>query len=714
MPREHSSTAEEGETSRAAPLAGSADELDRDLPVAEMEVAPALRLRPPQELVSPHAELHRSGLWAREDLSAAARYPGDTQPLPWQVMLQSPRAVSSQDLAPQDLLGESSTTNTSEDRSDRETESLHSGSPEEDREADIDEDGDIRCIVCGSGFPDVEQLDEHQVSCHRYPAEQFRCDQCPRAYSWRPSLFRHKALLHGDVRKYSCENCTKVFTDPSNLQRHIRTHHVGARSHACPECGKTFATSSGLKQHTHIHSTVKPFQCEVCFKFSNLCRHKRMHADCRMQIKCGKCNQSFSTVTSLSKHKRFCDSSPQPPAPRRDNPPPAAPYYVYPPRYPLYPPPLLPPYPSLFPPPGAPPFLPGPLLFAPPKMFERPAERGSPADTLMNGFRRSPPPPPPADERPSPRPRAAAVYADPRDDMRACSPGARSDQPLDLRVCRSPPPGAEPARGATPERPASPAGPMAYPRPVHPIPMFVDMYRPHFNNFPPPPPPPAGDRLLPPPGFASARGFPFPVNPFNGHLGGRLPFGAGLKPLEEAAGAQPAPGGKLKDRYSCKYCGKVFPRSANLTRHLRTHTGEQPYKCKYCERSFSISSNLQRHVRNIHNKEKPFRCSLCDRCFGQQTNLDRHLKKHEAAGGGAGPAPDSPASSDKEESYFDEVRRFFGKVVPRAGEDSEGAASEDGGPARSPVAYEVQVKAENALRGETAGFRLRDAIEIAT
>ena len=61
------------------------------------------------------------------------------------------------------------------------------------------------------------------------------------------------------------------------------------------------------------------------------------------------------------------------------------------------------------------------------------------------------------------------------------------------------------------------------------------------------------------------------------------------------------------DRYSCKFCGKVFPRSANLTRHLRTHTGEQPYKCKYCDRSFSISSNLQRHVRNIHNKEKPFR-----------------------------------------------------------------------------------------------------------
>jgi hypothetical protein len=122
---------------------------------------------------------------------------------------------------------------------------------------------------------------------------------------------------------------------------------------------------------------------------------------------------------------------------------------------------------------------------------------------------------------------------------------------------------------------------------------------------------------------------------------------------------------KLKDRYACKFCGKIFPRSANLTRHLRTHTGEQPYKCKYCERSFSISSNLQRHVRNIHNKEKPFKCPLCDRCFGQQTNLDRHLKKHESDGPNVVDSPSHAENEldEREESYFDEIRNFIGKAT---------------------------------------------------
>ncbi|GLG94899.1 Uncharacterized protein GBIM_21560, partial [Gryllus bimaculatus] len=138
---------------------------------------------------------------------------------------------------------------------------------------------------------------------------------------------------------------------------------------------------------------------------------------------------------------------------------------------------------------------------------------------------------------------------------------------------------------------------MAYPRPVHPSPFVEAMYRPpQFPNFPAAPP---HERLLPPGG--GAFGHVPPLNFFSGLPLGRpfpprAPFdllrpqlqGFGAKPPypdmlsppgAAAAAAVAANGGKLKDRYSCKFCGKVFPRSANLTRHLRTHTGEQPYKC---------------------------------------------------------------------------------------------------------------------------------------
>eukprot|EP00094_Tigriopus_californicus_P006297 TCALIF_06062-PA protein Name:"Similar to MECOM MDS1 and EVI1 complex locus protein EVI1 (Homo sapiens)" AED:0.11 eAED:0.11 QI:0/0/0/0.75/0.66/0.25/4/0/476 len=401
----------------------------------------------------------------------------------------------------------------------------------EEEDEDDDESG-AKCIKCEKVFPDISLLDHHMVEAHSHTPSQYRCEHCSESFAWRPNLLRHK-MIHGEFRRFPCENCDKVFTDPSNLQRHIRTNHVGARSHACPECGKTFATSSGLKQHTHIHSSVKPFRCEVCFKsytqFSNLCRHKRMHANCRMQIKCHKCGQAFSTVTSLSKHRRFCDSTPSP------------------------------------------------YLALAASAHHSSSTNGGKAMYRMH-------------HRPSSGAESAAT----------------------------PFPGIIPDHGTLNGNAAVP-------------PRFPSYFPPSSMMM-------SGSRALEERSFFPSRCYP------------DLIAGMGSK--------------SNKDRYSCKFCGKVFPRSANLTRHLRTHTGEQPYKCKYCERSFSISSNLQRHVRNIHNKEKPFKCPLCDRSFGQQTNLDRHLKKHETCSDPSAivDSPEGPRGAE-EEGYFDEIRSFMGKVT---------------------------------------------------
>ena len=73
----------------------------------------------------------------------------------------------------------------------------------------------------------------------------------------------------------------------------------------------------------------------------------------------------------------------------------------------------------------------------------------------------------------------------------------------------------------------------------------------------------------------------------------RLSVGAG-RPWRDMYEQQP------DGRFRCKFCRKLFPRSANLTRHLRCHTGERPFSCVVCERRFSISSNMQRHLRQVH------------------------------------------------------------------------------------------------------------------
>ncbi|XP_069184349.1 transcription factor hamlet isoform X1 [Procambarus clarkii] len=262
--------------------------------------------------------------------------------------------------------------------------------------------------------------------------------------------------------------------------------------------------------------------------------------------------------------------------------------------------------------------------------------------------------------------------------------------------------------------------PLAYPRPLHPA-ALLDMYRTLDRSL---------DRspLLPGGGLAGSR---YPMLPpyfpptsmasmglglnrttgldmLKAHMSnaGR-PYGDISRPYDLMASHMP----RAKDRYSCKFCGKVFPRSANLTRHLRTHTGEQPYKCKYCERSFSISSNLQRHVRNIHNKEKPFKCPLCDRCFGQQTNLDRHLKKHELEGPNPPDSPEAPDSSsstvDTSTNYFsDEIRSFVDKVTDSTTDDAvvdEEAMDED----TDKEHIDVTTSNDDGVSAECAAKRVR-------
>jgi early growth response protein 1 len=81
--------------------------------------------------------------------------------------------------------------------------------------------------------------------------------------------------------------------------------------------------------------------------------------------------------------------------------------------------------------------------------------------------------------------------------------------------------------------------------------------------------------------------------------------------------------------YACPMnnCPRRFSRSDELTRHMRTHTGQKPFQCRICMRNFSRSDHLTTHIRT-HTGEKPFACDVCGRRFARSDERRRHMKIH--------------------------------------------------------------------------------------
>ncbi|XP_013374075.1 PREDICTED: MDS1 and EVI1 complex locus protein EVI1 isoform X6 [Chinchilla lanigera] len=523
--------------------------------------------------------------------------------------------------------------------------------PQETMAPDIHEERQYRCEDCDQIFESKAELADHQ---------KFPCSTPHSAFSMVEEDFQQKLESENDLREIhtiqECKECDQVFPDLQSLEKHMLSH-TEEREYKCDQCPKAFNWKSNLIRHQMSHDSGKHYECENCAKQvftdpSNLQRHIRsQHVGARAHA-CPECGKTFATSSGLKQHKHIHSS--------------VKPFISF--------------SQSMYP------FPDRDLRSLPLKMEpQSPSE----AKKLQKGSSESP-----FDlttKRKEEKPLTPAPSKPP------ATPATSQDQPLDLSMgSRSRASGAkltEPRKnhvfgekkGSNVEaRPAS-DGSLQHARPT---PFFMDpIYRVEKRKLTDPLEALKEKYLRPSPGFLFHPQFQVPdqrtwMSAIE-NMAEKLESFSALKPeASELLQSVPsmfnfrAPPNTLpenllrkgKERYTCRYCGKIFPRSANLTRHLRTHTGEQPYRCKYCDRSFSISSNLQRHVRNIHNKEKPFKCHLCDRCFGQQTNLDRHLKKHEN-GNMSGTATSSPHSElestgaildDKEDAYFTEIRNFIG------------------------------------------------------
>nr|XP_048281784.1 ras-responsive element-binding protein 1 isoform X2 [Myodes glareolus] len=77
--------------------------------------------------------------------------------------------------------------------------------------------------------------------------------------------------------------------------------------------------------------------------------------------------------------------------------------------------------------------------------------------------------------------------------------------------------------------------------------------------------------------------------------------GGDKRPKTDSPRSVPSKADKRKK--VCSVCNKRFWSLQDLTRHMRSHTGERPYKCQTCERTFTLKHSLVRHQR-IHQKAR--------------------------------------------------------------------------------------------------------------
>lgn len=118
-------------------------------------------------------------------------------------------------------------------------------------------------------------------------------------------------LVHVNVKQHKCQTCNKEFSNKKNYQNHVRTH-IGENSYKCQHCDKKYKSKEGLAIHSvehggQIYKNLRKKNLnnpkEKTFKYCSYC-HTQLSAHSDTGDKCKKCDETFSKLKDLKKHKK--------------------------------------------------------------------------------------------------------------------------------------------------------------------------------------------------------------------------------------------------------------------------------------------------------------------------------------------------------------------------------------------------------------------------
>ena len=149
---------------------------------------------------------------------------------------------------------------------------------------------DFKCKLCGKAFAFGFERNQHEKTHF----ELYKCDDCDKIYNGKHAINMHRKRCHMMItnedrkddpynlikdEKHNCNICPKAFSTQVKLRKHKMTH--GPRNYLCKICGEKFKSKSNLEIHGLIHTSLKPFKCNVCGKCFNYAwsksRHQSLH-----------------------------------------------------------------------------------------------------------------------------------------------------------------------------------------------------------------------------------------------------------------------------------------------------------------------------------------------------------------------------------------------------------------------------------------------------